>query len=52
VPDLAVIYDGRNVLRGMPAHPGVTYLGVGVSPVRAEDGAARGVSLAGRAAPR
>jgi len=52
LPDLAVIYDGRNVLRGMPAHPGVTYLGVGVSPVRAEDGAARGVSLAGRAAPR
>ncbi len=52
LPDVGVIYDGRNVLRGLPARAGVTYLGVGVSPVRADDGSARGVSLAGRAAPR
>jgi len=52
LPDLAVIYDGRNALRGLPVRDGVTYLGVGVTPVRAEDRAARGTSLAGRAAPR
>jgi nucleotide sugar dehydrogenase len=52
LPDLAVIYDGRNVLRGRSAFDGVTYLGVGVPPARAEDAAARGASLAGRASRR
>ncbi len=52
LPDLAVLYDGRNVLRGLPAPDGVTYLGVGVAPARADDAAARGTSLAGRASRR
>ncbi|MFI5262066.1 MAG: nucleotide sugar dehydrogenase [Candidatus Limnocylindrales bacterium] len=55
LPDLQVVYDGRNALRGLPRRPGVTYFGVGVAGGPHEQSASRegrGASLVGRAVPR